>query len=81
MTAKEAIKHVAEHFEVRSRYALAKALSDDTVNVQPIQISNYMDGTRMSEKVAKRFSEVYGITISDIHYPSDFRQTLAKDTE
>lgn len=76
MTAIEAIKYAVEEFDVPSRYAMANQLSDDVVNVQPIQISNYMNGTRMSEKVAKRFSEVYGVVISDIHYPSDFRQSV-----
>jgi hypothetical protein len=79
MTAKEAIKYIAKEFNVPSRYAMSKQLSDEELTVQPIQISNYMNGTKMSEKVAKRFNEVYGVLISDIHYPSDFRRTSQED--
>lgn len=67
MTGLEAIKHVAEYFELNSMYSIAKSLSGDNVNVQPIQIKNYMNGTKMSKKVAKRFEEVYGIEITDVH--------------
>lgn len=69
MTTKEAIKHVADYFSVTSYYALAKSLSDDEMTVQPIQISKYKRGSKMSKKVADRFAEVYGIHISDIHQP------------
>lgn len=74
MTGKEAITFVAEHFGVPSRYALAKALSGDGLNVQAIQITNYLTGTRMSKRVAERFNEVYGIVISDVYVPSDLRE-------
>lgn len=65
MTTKEAVKHVAELYDIPSLYALAKSLSDKTLNVQPIQISGYLNGARMSKKVAARFEAVYDIHISD----------------
>lgn len=74
MTTAEAIKYVVEHFGVTSMYALAKSLSDETLNVQPIQISNYLNGTRMSQKVADRFFETYGVVISDAHATGVFQR-------
>lgn len=76
LTTVQAIKYVAENFEVTSMYGLAKSLSNDEVKVQPVQISNYLKGTRMSQKVADRFLDVYGIIITDAHNPSDFAQVL-----
>lgn len=67
MTGEEAIKHIAEFYEIDSQYAIAKSLSGDGVKVQPIQIKNYLNGKKMSKKVAKRFMLVYGIDISDVH--------------
>lgn len=78
MTTKEAIKYVAEHFGVPSRYALAQALSDEELKVQPIQISNYLNGTRMSKKVAVRFQEVYGVVISDVYAPDNLNDYFDK---
>lgn len=74
LTGKEAIKYAAEHFGVRSRYAMSKALSDDELTVQPIQLSNYLKGRRMSKKVAQRFFETYGIRITDAYVPSDWAE-------
>lgn len=74
MTGAEAIKYVADHFGVPSMYALAKALSDDELNVQPIQVSNYINGTQMSKKVAERFNETYGVIISDAYIQSDWAE-------
>lgn len=73
-TGKEAIIKVCEDFGITSKYALAKALSCDTVTVQPIQIYNYLNGRQMSEKVAQRFSEVFGIVISDVYSAGSLRQ-------
>lgn len=67
MTGKEAIKYAADHFGVPSMYAMAKSLSDDELTVQSIQISNYLQGTKMSKKVAQRFEDTYGIIISDAY--------------
>lgn len=72
MTGAEAIKYVTDHFGIPSLYALAKALSDDTLTVQPIQISNYLNGSQMSPKVAQRFFETYGVVIKDIYNPGVF---------
>lgn len=69
MTTKEAIAYVAEYFGLKSYYALSKALSDETLTVQPIQISNYAKGGKMSKKVADRFFETFGIVISDAYKP------------
>lgn len=74
MTTIEAIKYVVEHFGVPSMYAMAKALSDDTLKVQPIQISNYLDGRKMTQKVADRFFETYGVVINDAYNPGVFRR-------
>ena len=76
MTGKQAILYVIESFGVTSRKALADSLSGDGLTVQPIQINNYLDGTKMSQKVADRFLLCYGITISDAHNPSDFAETV-----
>ena len=65
MTAKEAIHYIVEYFGLKSYYAIAKALSDEDLKVQPIQISNYYKGGRMSAKVAKRVFDTFGIVISD----------------
>ena len=74
MTTIEAINYVVEYFGVTSKYALAKALSDETLTVQPIQISNYLNGTVMSLKVADRFFETYGVVVSDAYTPGAFRK-------
>lgn len=65
MTTREAIEYVADFYGVQSMYAMAKALSSDTLVVQTIQISNYLEGTKMSQKVAERFEEVYDIYVTD----------------
>ena len=70
MTIKEAIRHVLDNYDIPSRYALARALSNETLNVQPIQINNYLKGTRVSKKVAERFLDLYNIVIIDVHDPS-----------
>lgn len=68
LTSSEAIKHVSEFYAVKSYYAMAKALSDDKIKVQAIQIANYLKGkNRMSQKVANRFFDVYGVIISDAY--------------
>lgn len=84
MTAVEAIKHVTDMYEIPSKYALAKALSDETLTVQPIQISNYVHADpkkrrRMSTAVAKRFHEVYGITITDSYDPGFFKREQGEE--
>lgn len=75
MTGKEAIQYVAENFGVQSMYALAKSLSDETLTVQTIQIKNYLNGRRMSKKVAERFNDVYGIIISDVYIKADWAES------
>ena len=72
MPIKEAINYIVEHFGVTSYYAMSKALSDETLTVQPIQISNYANGSKPSQKVADRFFETYGVVISDAHTPGAF---------
>ena len=73
----DAIKFVTEEFGIKSRYELAQSLTDENLKVQIIQISNYMSGKhKMSKKVAQRFHDVYGITISDCYDHSDFAETL-----
>lgn len=76
MTGKQAILYVIENYGITSKKALADSLSGDGLTVQPIQISNYLDGTKMSQKVAERFLFVYGINVSDAHRPSDFAETV-----
>lgn len=72
MTTAEAIEYVVDVFGIPSYYALAKSLSDSELTVQPIQISNYLKGTRMSQKVADRFFITYGVVISDVHSSGAF---------
>lgn len=81
MTAYDAIMKVCEEFNIPSKYALAKNLSDDTLTVQPIQISNYVHRDpkkrrKMSKAVAKRFLDTYGIYITDQHDPGSFSREL-----
>lgn len=75
LTAKEAIKYAADYFGVPSKYAMAQQLSDEVLTVQPIQITNYLKGTKMSRKVADRFFATYGIVITDAYTPSDWATT------
>lgn len=70
----DAIIHVMELHKIPSLYALAKTLSDELLTVQPIQISNYLKGTKMSKKVADRFTEVYDIVIDDVHDTTTWRR-------
>lgn len=65
MTTVEAIKFVRDHFGIASMYAMSKDLSDENLTVQPIQISRYLKGHKMSQKVADRFFETYGVVIND----------------
>lgn len=83
MTALEAIKKVSEDFEIKSKYRLAKYLSDDELTVQPIQISNYTHidpkkRRKMSVAVAKRFYDVFGIYITDQHEPGTLQKELGE---
>lgn len=72
MNAKEAIKYVVDQFDIPSKYALSKMLSDDKINVQVNQISNYLKGKKMSRKVATRFYETFGIVISDTYVKTNW---------
>jgi len=65
MSSKDAIEFAADHFGVPSMYAMAKALSDETLTVQPIQLSRYLKGHKMSLPVAQRFYDTYGIIVND----------------
>lgn len=75
MNTIEAIAHIGEYFGVPSMYALAKSLSDDSedgVKVQPIQVRHWLNGRKMTKRVAERFAEVYGIHITDYYAPGLF---------
>lgn len=72
MSAAEAIEYVVYINNIKSIYEICKKLSNSEIKVQPIQISNYRTGSKMSPKVAARFKEVYGITIDDIYNPGIF---------
>lgn len=76
MTAKEAILYVVEYFGLKSYYAIAKALSDEELTVQPIQISKYCKGYKMSKKVAQRFFNTFGVIISDPFDMSMFKDGI-----
>ena len=68
LTSKQAIRYIAESYGVKSYYAMSKALSDETLKVQPIQISNYHKGvSRMSQKVADRVEATFDVKISDVY--------------
>ena len=69
MSVKEAIKYIAENHDISSMYGLAKALTNDEVKVQPIQVSKYLKGTKPSKKVADRFLQEFDIIITDVHQP------------
>lgn len=73
MTSREAIEYISEYFGLTSYYAIAKALSDEELTVQPIQISNYCKTTKMSRKVAQRVFDTFGIIVSDTHDRSALR--------
>lgn len=72
MTAQEAIKYVSDNFNVPSKYALAKLLSDEKLKVQPIQITGYIEGRKMRRKTADRFFETFGIIITDVYEKRDW---------
>lgn len=75
MKTQKAILYVLKETEYTSMYAIAKVLTDDTVKVQTIQVSNYLKGkNNMSEKVAIRFEEVFGITISDVYQRNNWSE-------
>lgn len=76
LTAIEAIKWVTEHHSIPSAYALAQSLSDDQLTVQPIQIANYLNGRKMSDKVANRFYDTYGIRITDVYKKTNWMETV-----
>lgn len=79
MTTIEAIKYVKEHFEISTKSELARSLSDDTLTVQPIQITRYLKGSKMSQKVAKRFYETYGIIITDSVDKAEWKELIGMD--
>jgi len=74
MSTRDALDYVADLYQIPSLYKMAQSLSDDTLTVQPIQISNYLNGSVMSEKVATRFEAIYGIFITDAIRSGIFRQ-------
>jgi len=69
MTGKEAIEFIMSNLDVKTKYSLASLLSCDDLVVQPIQIDNYLKGSRISRKVALRFFIVFSIIISDQYTP------------
>lgn len=82
LTTKDAILYVSENLHgFKSMYSIAKALSDDELTVHTIQISNYLKGTKMSRKVADRFTEVFDIIITDVHDTSATRRNYNKSID
>lgn len=63
MTSKAAIELVAKTHGIDSLYALARLLSGDGLEIQPIQVSNWRKGKKMSKRAAKRFLDLFDITI------------------
>lgn len=61
MTTQEAVEHVLKTTGM-TKYALAKS-----IHVTPTSITQYLKGTRMSEKPAMRFTIMYGVEISDVY--------------
>lgn len=78
MTTIEAMQYVSEMFGIKTLYALSKALSDEFLTVQPIQLSRYMKGGKMSAKVAKRFEDTFGVAISDYVSSGTLRREYRK---
>ncbi len=78
MTSKEAIDFVMDKFGIQSLYKLSKELTHEELKVTITQLSNYSRGTRMSKKVADRFSELYDVVISDVFDSTALRRNYNK---
>lgn len=75
LETQKALLYVLQNTDCKSMYSIAKALSDDELKVQTIQVSNYLKGKNgMSEKVALRFEEVFGITITDVYQRNNWSE-------
>lgn len=70
MPTVEAIQYVLDYFEISTKQKLAEILSNEMLTVQPIQITNYCNGRKMSAKVAARFEELFDLEITDVHKPT-----------
>jgi hypothetical protein len=64
-TTVEAIRHIAKEYDINTLSAFARELSNDDIKIQPIQISNYLKGRKMSRKVANQFLVRFGVIITD----------------
>lgn len=65
MTTREAILYLGAENAIPSKYQMAQFLSTADINVSPIQISNYLNGTRMSRMLARSVYDRFNIIISD----------------
>jgi hypothetical protein len=63
-SAKEGITYVLEYYDIPSYNNLAELLSDSSLIIQRGQIQNYLNGTQMTEKIAKRFLICFNIVIA-----------------
>lgn len=69
LSSKLAVEYVIKEYGYTSYYSIAKALSHSGVNVQTIQITNYIKGIHvMSERVAEQFLYTFDIFITDAYH-------------
>lgn len=64
-TTKEAVLHILET-ETISKYRLAKIL-----DVQPIMIFKYLQGTRMRQDTAHKVKTFFNLEVSDVYGKKD----------
>jgi hypothetical protein len=79
MSSRDAIVTISKDTEFKTRYAISKALSDNELVVSVGQLTRYLNGKRMSRKVADRVHEVFGIIINDVYEAVDIVKYYGKE--
>ena len=74
MKTSQAIVQVLTGKDAPSKYALPKAL-----DVRPIMIDHYLNGSRMKQKNADKFESLFGIKLSDVYSPTSDAMERRKD--
>ncbi len=62
----EALRYVLAHYNL-SKYALAKVLSTEQTQIQPIQIDRFLAGAKMSRELCHIFFFNFDIIIKSKH--------------
>lgn len=66
LSSAEAVTYVLDNTIDTTLYSISNSLTYDNIKVTPIMLSNYKNSKHvMSQKVAKRFYDYYGIEIGD----------------